>query len=91
MKAVSIVRFGITLLLLGFSSLKAQLTVTGGPVSANALVSNLIGTGVTFSNATYTGANIAAGTFNGASSNIGLNSGVLLTSGSINVDRKSVV
>lgn len=85
MKAVSIVRFGITLLLLGFSSLKAQLTVTGGPVSANALVSNLIGTGVTFSNATYTGANIAAGTFNGASSNIGLNSGVLLTSGSINV------
>jgi len=74
------------LLVLTSIELSAQLTVTGGgPVSANALVGNLVGQGITFSNATYTGQPIAVGFFNGTSSNIGLNSGVLLTSGSINV------
>ncbi len=64
----------------------AQLTTSGGgPVSANALVSNLIGQGVSFSNASYTGRDVAIGTFNGVSSNIGLNSGVIITSGHINV------
>ncbi|MFN4121714.1 MAG: choice-of-anchor L domain-containing protein [Flavobacteriales bacterium] len=68
------------------SEAHAQLTVTGGgPVSANALVSNLVGQGITFSNANYTGQGIAVGYFNGVNSNIGLNSGVILTSGSINV------
>lgn len=76
----------LLLLLLNGAVATAQLTVTGGgPVSANALVSNLIGQGITFSNASYTGQAIAVGYFNGTNSNIGLNSGVLLTSGSINV------
>lgn len=65
---------------------RAQLVTTGGgPVSANALVSNLVGQGVSFSNATYTGRDVAIGTFNGTASNIGLNSGVIITSGHIQV------
>jgi gliding motility-associated-like protein len=77
----------IGLLLLAVPAVSwAQLTTTGsGSVSANALVNNIIGTGVTFSNATYTGKPVAVGTFNGASSNIGLNSGVIITTGHINV------
>ena len=83
----SILKFIITLFLLieGRASF-AQLTTSGsGAVSANALVNNIIGTGVTFSNASYTGKPVAVGTFNGAPSNIGLNSGVIITSGHINV------
>lgn len=77
--------FGI-LLIAGCSQLSAQLVTTGSPtVSANALVSNIIGSGITFSNATYTGRPVAVGTFNGAASNIGLNSGVIITTGHINV------
>ncbi len=64
----------------------SQLTTTGSnSISANALVNNIIGSGVTFSNATYTGKPLASGTFNGVNSNIGLNSGVIITSGRINV------
>jgi gliding motility-associated-like protein len=67
-------------------TVRAQLITTGsGSVSANALVNNIIGTGVTFSNATYTGRPVASGTFNGVNSNIGINSGVILTTGNINV------
>ena len=65
---------------------QAQLSVAGGgPVSANALVNHLVGEGITFSNASYTGREIAVGTFNGTASNIGLNGGVIITTGSINV------
>ena len=74
------------LLLCGIGKMQAQLTTQGNTVvSANALVNNIIGTGVTFSNATYTGRPMAVGTFNGSASNIGLNSGVIITSGHINV------
>jgi len=61
---------------------KAQLTVAGGSTPAQ-LVQMLLGANVTASNVTYTGAPLAIGTFNGAASNIGLTSGVLITSGSI--------
>lgn len=44
----------------------------------------LVGQGVQVSNVTYTGAGVAAGTFSGTS-NIGLASGVILTSGDINL------
>lgn len=86
MKMISKISWSIAMLILAHFTSHAQLTVNGGgAVSANALVSNLIGSGVTFSNATYSGANIAVGTFNGSASNIGLPSGVILTSGSLNV------
>jgi gliding motility-associated-like protein len=76
----------VVLLVSSWMSLHAQLVTTGsGTVSANALVNNIIGSGITFSNASYTGKPVAVGTFNGASSNIGLNSGVIITTGHINV------
>jgi len=86
---ISTIRKGIYalfLLIAGGGLVQAQLITTGsGSVSANALVTNIIGTGVTFSNATYTGRPVATGTFNGTSSNIGLNGGVIITTGNINV------
>lgn len=86
MKRLRSICCALLLILAGSSVLEAQLVTTGGgPVSANALVSNLIGQGVTFSNATYTGRPVATGTFNGTNSNIGLNSGVIITTGHINV------
>ncbi len=76
----------LLLLVCGAETAWSQLVTTGsGSVSANALVNNIIGSGVTFSNASYTGKPVAAGTFNGVSSNIGLPSGVIITSGHINV------
>jgi len=48
------------------------------------MVNILIGQGVTISDITYTGVGVASGSFGGAS-NIGLNYGILLTSGSVNV------
>jgi gliding motility-associated-like protein len=42
----------------------------------------LVGTGVTVNNVTFNGSGIAYGTFNGANSNIGLPSGVIITTGS---------
>lgn len=60
----------------------APMTVTATDDAA-ALSSNLAGTGVTISNATYTGAAGAAGTFTGGTAaNLGINSGIVLTSGS---------
>lgn len=53
----------------------------------NQMVANLVGPGIIYSNVTFTGnPAIAAGIFtNGASSNLGMNSGVVLTCGSINL------
>ena len=60
-----------------------QLQVTQG-TSALQLATAIAGGGVGVSNATYTGDPIAAGTFsNGNSTNIGLNNGVILTTGNI--------
>lgn len=64
------------------TGLKAQLTV-GAPGSPTNLVQNvLVGSGVTVNNVTFNGAGIAYGTFNGTNSNIGLPSGVIITTGS---------
>jgi gliding motility-associated-like protein len=60
----------------------SQLTVTPG-ATAQQLVQNLVGTGITVSNITLTAGPNATGTFNGASSNIGLLTGILLTTGNI--------
>jgi gliding motility-associated-like protein len=72
--------------LLSFVSLgigaQAQLTVVPSN-NAAFLVNQLIGPGITVSNATINTQLNAAGTFNGTASNIGLPSGVLLTSGDV--------
>jgi hypothetical protein len=54
-------------------------TTTG---DGDTLASTILGSGITISNVTYTGASVAAGTFtDGASSGIGIDSGIILTSG----------
>ncbi len=62
----------------------AQLTVSNFMTPQQLVQNVLIGTGVTVNNITYTGGASAIGSFNGSASNIGLASGVLLTSGDIN-------
>ncbi|MCB9234611.1 MAG: choice-of-anchor L domain-containing protein [Bacteroidia bacterium] len=57
--------------------------MTGG-LTPNQLASYLTGPGVTISNVTMTCPGGASGTFNGTASNVGIGSGVLLTSGAIN-------
>ncbi|HQP11675.1 MAG TPA: choice-of-anchor L domain-containing protein [Candidatus Omnitrophota bacterium] len=48
----------------------------------NALAQEILGSGITISNVTYTGASVASGTFtDGVSSGIGVESGIILTSG----------
>lgn len=52
--------------------------------SANALVNNILGTGITASSATTTGASAAFGTFTGGvSAGIGIESGIMLSSGNV--------
>jgi len=67
-----------------FSSASAQaLVITPGAGDGSALASSIAGTGISVSNVTYTGANNASGLFSdGTSSGIGIESGVILTSGS---------
>lgn len=52
-------------------------------VNASALVAQLAGAGVTLSNATFTGSPRAAGTFAGAASSVGIDGGVVLSTGDI--------
>ncbi len=61
----------------------AQLTVNGSLTPLQLVQSILIGNGVSVSNVTYTGAPAAIGSFNGTASNIGIASGILLTTGTI--------
>lgn len=77
----------LLLSLLFFSSLgvEAQLTVDNS-LTPQQLVQNILaGSGVQVSNITFTGEIVQIGSFNGQNSNIGFASGVLLTSGDINV------
>jgi PEP-CTERM motif len=54
--------------------------------NANVLVNSILGSGITVSNVTYNGAPIASGTFtNGLSSGIGIDTGIILTSGNANL------
>ncbi len=73
--------FGI-ILLVGFSfgTSKAQIIVNGSQTAA-VLAQKLTGPGVTVSNPVLTCANNAEGTFTVVSSNLGLDSGIILTSG----------
>lgn len=73
------------LFLLLIKSTIAQLTLDS-TINAQNLVSDvLVGSGVSVSNVHFTGANISIGKFsNGASTNIGINGGILLSTGNIN-------
>lgn len=64
-------------------SIKAQLTVTGGLTQAQ-IQSLLFGPDVTISNFVVKCPNGSFGSFDGTNSNIGLKSGVLLTTGNLN-------
>jgi gliding motility-associated-like protein len=76
----------LTLVLSFGISAKAQLTVSNAAPynSVSYLVKSiLLGNGVSVSNITYKGDDTAVGFFNGIKSSIGLDSGVLMTSGTI--------
>lgn len=68
-----------------FSDLNAQIVISGA--TPTQMVQNLVGPGIIFSNVTFTGdPNLAAAIFsNGYSTNLGLGSGVVLTTGSANL------
>jgi gliding motility-associated-like protein len=70
--------------LVNLNKTQAQLEVQNQPVQD--LVQNvLLGQGVTATNITFTGNVSQFGTFNGVNSNIGLNNGVLMTTGGLTV------
>lgn len=56
--------------------------LTGG-LEPQDLANALIGEGITISNVVYTGADVAAGTFDGGGDVVGLESGIILSSGDI--------
>jgi gliding motility-associated-like protein len=73
--------FWIILILLPFSAI-SQLVTT--PQSAASLVQNtLLGPGVTVSNIVFNGGTSAIGKFSATGTNLGINSGVILTTGTI--------
>jgi len=65
------------------TNLSAQL-VTSPQTPANLVQNVLLGGGVQVSNINYVGANGAIGFFNGANTNLGLASGIIMTTGTIN-------
>lgn len=73
----------LTLILLALPSY-SQLTVTSG-VPTSTLINSLVGNGATVSNVTINCPSIGYGTFTATSTNLGLTSGVLLTTGDVNV------
>ncbi|MCF8258828.1 MAG: choice-of-anchor L domain-containing protein, partial [Flavobacteriales bacterium] len=74
----------LALLCASLMDARAQLVVQGG-FTAQQLAEVIAGPGITVSNATINGSPQAYGTFNGAGSNIGLTTGVILTSGPIGI------
>ena len=60
----------------------AQLT-TNSSVNSTTMVKNLVGNGIIVSGIKYTGDSTARGLFNGINSNIGLNGGIILSTGAI--------
>ncbi|MBN2592943.1 MAG: choice-of-anchor L domain-containing protein [Sedimentisphaerales bacterium] len=71
----------VTVLIMTAVSANAAITVDQSPTPTD-LVNEILGSGITASNITYTGAAVAAGTFTGGtSSGIGIESGIILTSG----------
>lgn len=75
----------LSIFLFSNKSLFSQLTITNQGGTAQALVSNLVGPGLTVTNAAITCANNSYGIFsNGASTSISLNTGIILSTGNLN-------
>lgn len=74
--------FYILILLLGMDSY-AQLSTTGGISPSNLVQNVLLGNGVSVSNITYNGSPGAIGSFTCGPQTMGLNSGIVITTGTI--------
>lgn len=73
----------ISLLILPIISFGQGLVTSTAPGAA-ALVQNvLLGSGVTVSNISYNGSNVAIGSFDGTNCNVGLASGIVMTTGTV--------
>lgn len=73
----------ITLLIAILNNSFGQLTTNTGVTPAVLVNNYLLGQNVSVGNITYTGAPQAIGTFNGANSNLGINSGIIITTGDV--------
>ena len=72
------------LFFLGFlHSVRAQLTTNTSQTPTQLVENVLVGGGVAVSNVTYTGDANAIGSFNATNTNLGLNSGIILTTGTV--------
>lgn len=72
----------ISALLFSYQGLYAQLEVTGGQTPEQ-MIENFLGVGVEVDNVVVNCPEVAYGTFDGTASNIGIDNGILLTTGSI--------
>ncbi|MGB0929915.1 MAG: choice-of-anchor L domain-containing protein, partial [Chitinophagales bacterium] len=72
----------ISALLFSYQGLYAQLEVTGGQTPEQ-MIENFLGVGVEVDNVIINCPEVAYGTFDGTNSNIGIDNGILLTTGSI--------
>lgn len=85
-KTLYVIKLMVTLLIvtIGFQKTKSQINVVPGPsITPEDMVENIVGEGIQYDNVTFQGADIARGVFdNGGSTNLGLESGIFLTSGS---------
>lgn len=72
--------------ILGFLSytVMAQLQTSGGQSPAQLVQNVLLGTGVEVFNVNYSGASQAIGTFNATNASIGIDEGIIMTTGTIN-------
>ncbi|OQX76033.1 MAG: hypothetical protein B6D61_09370, partial [Bacteroidetes bacterium 4484_249] len=72
----------ISYIFIGYSSF-AQIGIAPGPgVTPEDMVENIVGEGIEYSNVTFQGADASRGIFtNGGSTNLGIESGIFLTSG----------
>lgn len=83
-KFVQLISKSIFIWLIFFSQvIVAQINIMPGPgVTAIDMVENIVGEGIIYDNVTFTGANASRGIFNnGQSTNLGIASGIFLTSG----------
>ena len=85
MRAGFSIKFLLAALLIILSTkLNAQLTVSNTLTAAQLVDSILVGNGVSASNITYSGSTLSIGKFsNGNSTNIGLDEGVIISTGSV--------
>jgi hypothetical protein len=70
----------LSVTLASFSAMALTVTPNSDP---SALVSNILGSGITFSNVSYTGTSTSGGSFGNGIGAVGLDSGILLTTGSV--------